>query len=131
MLAPKTGNLSWFKCREHDRCICFISWKLCVNSSVLIDSFQLSGYRFQLFSFCYRFQKARITVTDGASNTYTNTKFNIYSCPYSFICRQVALGVLNEVQVVALNISNQPFLPFQFLLSSRCIFLSGEKLPKI
>ncbi|XP_076800337.1 laminin subunit alpha-5-like isoform X2 [Clavelina lepadiformis] len=46
-----------------------------------------------------RFQKGRVTVTDGAGNTYDDAKFNIYSCPYSFLCRQVALAVLNDVKV--------------------------------
>nr|CAB3263372.1 laminin subunit alpha-5 [Phallusia mammillata] len=51
-----------------------------------------------------RFQTAQVTVTDGASNNYDNVKFNVYSCPYSFLCRQVALGVLNDVQVFDMSL---------------------------
>uniref|UniRef100_H2ZQD0 Laminin subunit alpha n=1 Tax=Ciona savignyi TaxID=51511 RepID=H2ZQD0_CIOSA len=48
--------------------------------------------------------KSLVTVTDGAANQYSDVKFNIYACAYSFLCRQVALGVLDDVKVFDLSL---------------------------
>nr|ABY40628.1 alpha 3,4,5-laminin [Ciona savignyi] len=51
-----------------------------------------------------KFQRSLVTVTDGAANQYSDVKFNIYACAYSFLCRQVALGVLDDVKVFDLSL---------------------------
>nr|XP_026696566.1 laminin subunit alpha-5 isoform X4 [Ciona intestinalis] len=49
-------------------------------------------------------QRSSVTVSDGAANDYSDVKFNVYACPYSFLCRQVALGVLDDVKVFELSL---------------------------
>nr|XP_039265768.1 laminin subunit alpha-5-like isoform X2 [Styela clava] len=51
-------------------------------------------------------QTIEMQVTDGAGHAYNDTKFNVYSCGYSFLCRQVALTSNNDVAVFDVSVSN-------------------------
>ena len=69
-----------------------------INSDSIFH-FEFFWFQFKIFIFAFRFQMASLSVSDSVGNTYDNAKFNIYSCLYSFLCRQVALGPLNEIAV--------------------------------
>ncbi|XP_039265221.2 laminin subunit alpha-5-like isoform X2 [Styela clava] len=53
-----------------------------------------------------RMKTVDATVTDLAGNTFSDVKFNIYSCEYLFLCRQVALTPLSDVMVFDISVPN-------------------------